>query len=119
MKTFIIKRSKWARGCMNGDSMMLNYQGNKCCLGFFAMSNGAKPDTLRNQPGPRHVAEDHPKALKLRDRLSGLLLKRGGNNRLCRQIMILNDDCAVKEGDRETKLTKMFAKIGWKPKFVD
>ena|SRR5271154_1987156 len=51
-KSFTIIRSKWARGCENGQSKLLNYEGNMCCLGQYLKSCGATDDMLLNNAEP-------------------------------------------------------------------
>lgn len=99
---------------------MLNDEGNKCCLGFFAAANGATNSTLLGEPEPEDVTDHHPRAKSLRKKLAGLLRKTTGrNNAICIRMMELNDSEVTEDSSRETKLTKMFAKLGWKPKFID
>lgn len=128
MKTFIIKRSKWARGGKNGSSQLLNEKGAMCCLGFFSRKLGATPKQIRDVPAPhclvqKFIVDDNaPLAKKWKRLFKGLVV--GKLNRLTRtnladKMMPLNDNEEVSELEREKGLTKMFAKLGWKPKFID
>lgn len=42
----VIDRLKWARGGMNGPPMLLNSDGNMCCLGFAAIECGLKDSDI-------------------------------------------------------------------------
>lgn len=42
----VIDRTKWARGGINGSSMLLNDEGNMCCLGFAAIAVGLSEDDI-------------------------------------------------------------------------
>lgn len=99
--------------------MMVNGLGNKCCLGFFAMANGATCKLLNGTVDPSDVLYSHPRAVKLKERFGKLLVRGDHNSALCRKMMLLNDNNSLSEPMRETKLTKLFAKLGWKPKFID
>lgn len=41
-----IDRLTWARGGMNGTSLLLNVDGNMCCLGFAAIECGLKAEDI-------------------------------------------------------------------------
>lgn len=128
MKTFIIKRSKWARGDKNGPSMLLNDAGAMCCLGFFSKKLGATKGQLFDVPAPhclvrKLVDEGKSKAgRKWKGLLRGLVKGRLDYvepTALAEDIMPTNDIASIDETSRERRLTEMFAKLGWKPKFID
>ncbi len=62
MKSFTIKRSKWARGRKRemGGSQLLNKRGNMCCLGFYLKSCGLPEAVLDNAGVPEEVFNKIP-----------------------------------------------------------
>jgi hypothetical protein len=114
MKTITIKRSKWARGGMNGDSFLLNEAGNMCCLGFAAnqmnriarceLFEGATPEDVYTKASPfTNVDED------------GFVK----DNVLSETAIMINDNARISDKVRERRLTTLFKKFGIKIKFVD
>lgn len=118
MKTFPIPRSKWARGGINGQSALLNYDGNMCCLGWFAKANGATDEQMEGVSSPCYFPMSKSVDKKLQQALAPLV--RGiSDSRLCVQMINSNDNEDHSESFREAELTKLFAEIGWEPKFEE
>ena len=76
MKKFIINKSKWLRQARNPQgeptkSVLLDKDGNSCCLGQCALQLGVQPETLLNVPNPFWACKDSPDE---RAKLMGLFL---------------------------------------------
>ena len=119
LKTFTIKRSKWARGGKNGGSSLLNREeGTMCCLGFFGKKNGATDEEIVGWGMPTTaVIYGAPKGA-----FPGIVRR---NNDECMMTQVgekcieVNDRGDISDDVRESRLTKLFAKIGWKPRFIN
>jgi hypothetical protein len=143
VKEFTIKRSKWARGGINGKSALLNNQGNMCCLGHYAKACGFSNNDIDSLSGPVDLYRDKScsigkawsanyignnleiiawktKLLENDVSLDGVIYKLNSGNAW--DLMEINDRDRCEfdnESDREKELIKRFKKIGIKVKFVD
>lgn len=52
-----VKRSKWVRGGRFGRSLLLNEDGNMCCLGFLGEACGVPTDQLGGVGMPQSVID--------------------------------------------------------------
>lgn len=111
MKTLIISRRKWLRGD-NGDASQLRVTGGKmCCLGFLGLACGLKKAQILDADSPETVDRS------LWDKWSKGMITRGINSALCQEMMDTNDTMDLEEEFRETKLKKLFKRIGYKVEF--
>lgn len=111
VKRFTIDRRKWARGGKNGDSQLLNYLGNRCCLGFYLKACGVPDENILNMGMPSEVYDQRLVPRWLRD------VDEAG------AIAVLNDDDGdefeLKEEEREEAVRAAFAAYGVQVKFTN
>lgn len=113
MKKFTVKRSKWARGGMNGHSRLLNIEGCMCCLGFATNQISRIPkDKLANRSCPEDVFEKQ-------STFTTMDSKCVVDNELSINAININDDRILTEKMREKRLTELFRKHKINVKFVD
>jgi len=109
MKKLIIDREKWRRG-FDEDTYLLSRNG-MCCLGFDALNEGLEESEIRDV----YSAND------VKVKINGITYKnqwwRG--TKICRDLETVNDDTGISEDKRETKITKLFAKIGREVEFIN
>jgi hypothetical protein len=145
VKEFTIKRSKWARGGMNGPSALLNSLGNMCCLGHYSKACGFSNEEINELDEPRHIVQS--KQVKLGDvwranylqedielldwdsflikhdnYTSSLNIRITDNTDISWKLMEINDRAPYdfkNEIAREKEIIKKFKSIGIKVKFVD
>lgn len=114
MKEFIIDRSKWHRGGRTdlGLILLLNKQGNMCCLGFLGEQVcELKPDQLLGVCRPDSSSE---LLARYRAHVPDL------TDDVIQDLVLLNDrNRNMSDDRREALLTEAFAQIGLKPVFVD
>lgn len=122
LKTFIINRKRWARAGINGSSMLLNEQKAMCCLGFLSKKLGTPTGVLRNcaSPDDIDIYYEGKSPDEVYRRFKGLVKKSGvyRNTKTTNSLMNENDDTSIDEATRERKITSLFHRIGWHPKFV-
>lgn len=115
MKTFVIDRTRWVRGGRGGDTRMLNFQGNMCCLGQVARQCGFSADQLYDRSTPVDVVVDAD------TKPSGFLTRatRYGpkGTRLARAAIIINDAWGLSDCEREARLSRLFKAHGYALKF--
>lgn len=121
LKSFTVDRAKWARGGRGGNPGLLNDAGNMCCLGHISKQCGAKLNTFYGMPEDLAIdVHSKPYAL-LKDFLISIDVTARRdfyNNDLAGKAAIINDSRKTSDKQREAKLTKLFAKAGYKLKFV-
>ena len=132
--SFTVKRSRWVNGsnnnsagnCTAGDSLLLNKEGNMCCLGFLAKSCGLSDKTIKDHGGPDSLLDTISPRLKkkaLKTPLAKLAEVHNGddyfNTEICDQLITTNDTNSIDSKKREAELKKQFAKIKVNVKFVD
>jgi len=110
MKKLIIDRKRWRRG-FEEYTYLLSSNG-MCCLGFDAINEGFNKSDIydRKEPGD------------LRKNIEGLTETFGGIPKtlpITRELMGANDDIRISEVERETQITKLFAKIGRDVEFIN
>lgn len=113
MKKVIIDRSKWLNTRTRyilGASMMLDAQGNRCCLGFIAKAEGVEDDKLLNvlTPGGVGLVINN-----LTESVIGCLSKSGKryNSDKAKYAMELNDHNGMTTEGRERALQVLFADL--------
>lgn len=123
-KRFVVERSKWLRG----DSIisrLLDSRGHMCCLGFCASQLGVGDDALLDVGEPRDI-DPHDVAF---DAVDGVLVDiyesddienvERRNSKLANRAIDINDSPEINDADRESLLSKLFAKHGYELTFVD
>ena len=143
METMVINRSKWVSApcddncAYKGDSMLLNENGNMCCLGFLSLKRGLKKKEIDGCCSPKDVVSEHvlhrkahptfpldgsvykEEIERLSKKLGDMLGKKTtSNSRWCNQAMRINDDCRLTLEEIEKKLIVHFKKIDINLKFV-
>lgn len=134
----VIDRSKWMRGEEKPGKLLRKSDGKMCCLGFFSLACGLKPDEIielgepqepfEHAPGRSH--EDIPPAMAFLINVGEeepdwdedgefaptrrLQVSKSGET-----LMGLNDDTVIAESDREEQIAGVFAMHGVRVTFVD
>jgi hypothetical protein len=111
-----INRKRWARGSKNGNSELLNSEGNMCCLGFACRKLGLKPDDILNMGTPASAVallETSKHAM-----LDPLVTKQMCNRAAVRLAVYENDDTLISDDVREARLVPILAQLGFKVSFV-
>lgn len=120
MKEFTVKRSKWARKDDEiesmGNSALLNYEGNMCCLGFACKEMGVQENILNGAACPDEVGELLPKGNPLTIELGGGVCNPSS---LSSNAISINDNPGLPSPEKEKQLTKLFKREGIKINFVD
>jgi hypothetical protein len=113
-KKFVIKRSEWHRGGKEslGTCQLLNEQGNKCCLGFYALACGLEENQIKDVFYYTSCKVEP----FIKDVIPNELWKDANNRNMFPRV---NDDKKISDKEREVKLTKMFADIGVEVLFED
>lgn len=103
-----IDRGRWVNGANRtgrNPSMMLNGQGNKCCLGFLASAEGLKDEELLYREYPKDCHNDIP-----------LMSWHGKSTGFVKNAVDINDT-VIDSVKRETLLRKLFREQGIKLTF--
>ena len=102
MKTLEINRDKWNRGRLgNGDTELLNEEGNMCCLGFHCLQfTKATREDIRGKQLPSDISVGIGKTI--------LLGRRGLGSWFADAAANINDDENISEQERELLLKKLF-----------
>lgn len=116
MKQFTIIEEKWARGGNGGNPALLNKEGNKCCLGFFCSSPWVPDKSLLDQGLPSIIVETPNDIRELFRENAELDDEPWGS--LEETIAYVNDDTAILDCDRKSKLAPLFAKLGYEIQYV-
>lgn len=56
LKEFTVDRQRWLRGLPDGNSVLQNGDGLRCCLGFLALKCGAKVKDIVGVPMPDRIS---------------------------------------------------------------
>lgn len=113
MRQLVIDRARWLRGEGYEDSYLLRSEDETmCCLGFFALACGLGRAGLSDVKEP----------LDLTSRRRTVWSKKApwlfdGDSDIGR-LMSSNDNAGIKAHTRERRIAKIFAKHGWRVKFV-
>lgn len=108
-KKVVIDRSKWLNAYTRytlGPSVLLNQNGNMCCLGFVCAAEGISTEDMLHRITPRFIGQ--PKSL-VNTTKGGLYIS---NTELCNQAMEYNDESSLSKSGRENALKKIFAAEG-------
>lgn len=121
MKKLVIDRSKWARGGVNGDAMLLNSQGNMCCLGFACLAVGLSTHDISGHGVPEDLAysltvDDDPGVGRIF--LSEDHEDKWRDNVHVDKAVGINDNVEITDADREELLKPVLAQLGFDVEFV-
>ena len=119
----VVQRSNWQRGDWNSEFFV---KGKYCVLGFAALASGYETEDIDKVLLPEDLAE-------IKGIMRKLVIRRTAkyrrshvavagpyeDRRIVRDIWTVNDDPEMLDIIRETKLIKLFAKIGISLEFVD
>ncbi len=116
MKKFTIKRKEWLRGKKeNGNhllgSCLLDANGRKCCLGFYALKKGFNKKTIIDI----QMLSELPNAKKNFPEFCG---KKASDSRLASELVCINDNCKTSDAFKEKKIKEKFGKIGVEVNFI-
>lgn len=123
--TLIIDRSKWRTG-ENGDystgvgrTLLLNNEGNMCCLGFECLRIGLSKEQINGKGAPdnhdmKFIIWRTNRANHLLDKKNGIIL---GSNWMTEAIGI-NDDTTIDSVTREARIIDHFKLVGITVKFT-
>lgn len=90
-----------------------------CCLGFYALKQGVDKDILTDIGEPHDLPdEERLLVLPLLKEVASGTGKRVGNSFVCDKLINANDSQRISEEVRESRITKWFAKIKVKVKFI-
>lgn len=123
VKKFTIKRSKWSRAPSmlnapgNWENSLLNPDGTKCCLGFYADSCGLQSKDIKCVSSPMQVINIQNK------NWDTFLTENLGNEyeynaKDCVELIDINDDPTTTDKFKEKQIAKIFEKHGVKVKFI-
>ena len=110
-----IIRSRWARGGINGSSMMRNNDGNMCCLGFLAMRCGYEASDLEGRPSPSSVIGESGRGNMFPEWIT---LGYISTSAVGLRLMQINDRWAD-DASREDEITRIMGEHGVTVTFVD
>ena len=116
MKTITVNRKKWARGGKNGESALLNDEGNMCCLGFACNQISRIPKSKLEGVGMPCDVYDKVSFLT---EINSTFINGIGDNLLARTAAEINDDLRITDKMREYKLTRLFKSHGYKIRFIN
>jgi hypothetical protein len=118
MKSFTVRRKKWARGGINGEAALLNDEGCMCCLGFAACQISRIPKTILFDEGEPNGVYKSNSFLTVLEKLEDDSTEVS-NNDLANRAMAINDDTDISDKMREAKLKRLFRKHKIIINFVD
>ncbi len=101
MAELVIDRATWIRG--SSDSVMRDYDGHMCCLGFDAIASGVRVDDIVDRYFPTHVGHI--------DEYSDYVKHRSGDE--ISEAICINDDPSLTDAEREQQLTPLLLSLGW------
>ncbi len=110
---FEIDRGTWLRGGM--PSVLMDKEGHKCCLGFYALECGAKEEDIRGYSVPSSVFHyrNHIEIPELLDTdVDDDVPGSTSSSALACSLMKVNDDALMDPEERERRITAKFAEIG-------
>lgn len=123
VKSFVVDRERWYRGKGDRHSKLLNRNNKQCCLGFYALACGLSEASIKGQNTPNDViCNTESCSCKSNIQWKTKLIDSDidsdkVNSQICQTLMEVNDEIELSDEERETKLTKLFKKIGIKVKF--
>lgn len=109
---FTIDRAWWLRGTGHG-ILLQPFTGKMCCLGFYSLACGVKPDDIAGLGTPQELSHEST--------IRGILEEDEGSVRdtkTCDDLVTANDITGLDDGRREATITELFAKIGVQVNFT-
>lgn len=110
MLVCVIDRSKWARrtvGSNKGISLLINKQGNMCCLGFLGLTCEIPESALFEKVSPAELVELNEK--------EGIKYPANVD---WHKFISINDDRYTTDAEKEAKLIKLAQDNGFEFQFV-
>ena len=117
-----IDRQKWLRGEGSEDSFLLRHDGKMCCLGFYSLACGLKPENIE---GMSTVDEAIDKNGLCQPNEVAWLIDRNNSKRvfnssaIANTLMCVNDDVEVRDARREDSIAEIFAEYGVEVEFIN
>ena len=116
---FQIKRSKWLRG-QRAKSVLLDVNGNQCCLGALASACGIASENIFDIQEPENISllfEDLPKdySFLVYNAIENLIF----NTDTAYNLMQINDDSRTSDTEKEAKITEILRIQKINVEFVD
>lgn len=105
---FTVERDHWLRGTDNG--WLLNYKGDRCCVGFYAQACGLDDEAIMGCGPLREAAHDST------DPVQKAIFKLD-DTKTMQTIYFTNDNSFLDDEERERKLTRLFKRLGIKVNF--
>lgn len=120
----VIDRSKWRTGAEGkyatgrGDTVLLNFEGSMCCLGFISscyLKSKRKNSTapIMDVGGPCEIGVFIPELNQKED-----VFNNFEDTKLTSKAIVINDDEFTKPETKEKKLKELFKSSMYKLKFV-
>lgn len=115
MKELVIDRQKWYRGQLYGSKLLRKGDQRMCCLGFYALACGLKPDNIVEVSTPSAMHYEgliSHSPVEIPQEMLWLFNDKPGAGFQCkyeRDIVLLNDGTSYTDEQREKLLTKAFA----------
>ena len=124
--TFTVDRKFWVNARNSSDwnpSRLLNFNGMRCCLGFYCEEAGIPQEDLQDRISPNWLCEPETKngLVVLRSDLPQKLYPQGSLQKaqhLFARAMQVNDNRSLSDSDREQALIVLFAKYDIELTFV-
>lgn len=111
-KSFTIDVRKWYRGLGDWGSALLRSDGQMCCLGFYALACGFKPEDILDIATPAGINVYIDEKVKAMPGLLKMNEEYVAKTTVCSDLMEVNDDFDMRDGPRMKKITQLFRKIG-------
>lgn len=119
---FIIDRSEWRCGGNfghgKGDTALLNREGFKCCLGFFALSCGYSEDDIYELGEPSEIDYLSSEEFMFPDWFGSIKFDRDiecytmKENNIVKELINTNDDENIDNEEREKQIKEKFLQHG-------
>lgn len=110
---FTIDRATWLRGQKN--SVLLNGEGKRCCLGFFAQACGYSDKQMRGMATPYGVQRYY--RTENVDWQTMLNKEQGDSSVEAYKLMSINDDLSSTDEEKEKCITQIFSQLGIEVEF--
>lgn len=111
--SFTIPRKRWLRGKGSGESALLCETGKQCCVGIYLSKLGISDEKLLDMSAGEDLDRLPKQAQWLVERVGP---GRGLNSKLANELYWVNDEPKLR--GRETKIKKLFAKVGIRVRFT-
>jgi hypothetical protein len=112
-----INRAKWARGGYNGESRLLNDDGNMCCLGFACRARGFRAENIKDIGTPSSLEGGGSRVTRM-EKLGPMVTSEFNNSDETDHAVSINDNQRISDKMREYRLKPILKKLGFAAKFV-